>query len=288
VRADYNGAAAGGSFLPCLVILSATGDEVARIPVSTTVAAGASATVSWFPRVKIPCPPASTPTNPLGTLFAWYDFSDTTTITLDGSGGIQQILDKSGNGHTATQATAANRPTEGVVNGLNCGVFNRTNQQWLGTAIFTSVVSNPMTVAAVFTIDEAPPGASFPGVYGSPMDTHNLLLFYGDGFGVLSTQQHTPPAITVAIAAPMTQQLFTTIFDNGSSHARLNGVDHAGATTDMGCNGITIGTTIQPNIPGEDDHLTGKVCELLFYQGHLAATQLAAVEAYLKAKWATP
>lgn len=288
VRAHYDGSGAASAFLPCLVIFSATGAEVARIPASTAVAAGGSAEMSWFPRVKPPASAAVAPVNPLGTLFAWYDFSDASTLTLDGSGNISNVVDKTGNGHDCSQSTPSKRPGQALVNGLQAAVFNRANQQFLVSATFTGVVPNPITALAVFTIDNAPAGGEFPGIYGANDIAHNLLLFYGDGAHILSTQQHTPPAITAALATPCTQQQVTSIFDNTHSHLRLNQVDTAGTTTDLGCDNIMIGAQVDPNQPGEDDKLTGKVCELLFYQGHLTNPQLSGAENYLKTKWGTP
>lgn len=52
--AVFNGAGASGPFQPCLVFESASGAEIARLPVCQTVAAGGSAAVSWFPDVG-PC-----------------------------------------------------------------------------------------------------------------------------------------------------------------------------------------------------------------------------------------
>lgn len=51
VKATFDGAAAAGSFLPALIVLSDAGLEVARVPVAAAdvVAAGGSATVTWFP-----------------------------------------------------------------------------------------------------------------------------------------------------------------------------------------------------------------------------------------------
>lgn len=52
VYGSFNGAAAAGPFVPCLRILSDAGTIVAECILDTTVAAGASADVSWFQRVK--------------------------------------------------------------------------------------------------------------------------------------------------------------------------------------------------------------------------------------------
>lgn len=51
VRAHFDGTSAAGSFVPCLRLLDGNGNAVAECPISTTLAAGAQADVSWFPGV---------------------------------------------------------------------------------------------------------------------------------------------------------------------------------------------------------------------------------------------
>lgn len=63
VTATFNGAAAGGTFKPELQILAPNGDVVARCPVSDLIAAGASASVSWFPGAEV-TEAAATPLTP--------------------------------------------------------------------------------------------------------------------------------------------------------------------------------------------------------------------------------
>lgn len=50
-------------------------------------------------------------------LFAWYDATDASSITLNGSN-VSQWNDKSGNGRNVVQTTAANQPAY-VTNGIN-------------------------------------------------------------------------------------------------------------------------------------------------------------------------
>lgn len=47
-NATFDGAAAGGSWLPTLELISDSGQIIARSPVATSVAAGGAAEVSWF------------------------------------------------------------------------------------------------------------------------------------------------------------------------------------------------------------------------------------------------
>jgi hypothetical protein len=49
--ASYNGAGAGGSYVPTLQIIAPNGSILASCPVNSALAAGASADVSWFPSV---------------------------------------------------------------------------------------------------------------------------------------------------------------------------------------------------------------------------------------------
>ena len=63
------------------------------------------------------------------TLRAWYDLSDTATVTVVSSA-VSAVADKSGNGFTLTQGTAANRPAyTGTLNGLNVATFDGSNDQ---------------------------------------------------------------------------------------------------------------------------------------------------------------
>lgn len=60
VRAEIDGSGAGSAFLPALQLIGPSGDVLWTAVTATTVAAGGSADVSWFPRVK---QPAAAPTS---------------------------------------------------------------------------------------------------------------------------------------------------------------------------------------------------------------------------------
>jgi hypothetical protein len=62
IFASYDGTGAGGNFLPAIKIISDGGETVGVFPTSTTVVAGASADVTWFPGVEATGTPASTTT----------------------------------------------------------------------------------------------------------------------------------------------------------------------------------------------------------------------------------
>jgi hypothetical protein len=83
--------------------------------------------------------PTASGFNPLSIsgLNLWIDFADSSTITLDTNGLIQQINDKSGAGINLTQGTGADRPGISAINGL-------PSSNW-GTATNSFRLSNSTT-----------------------------------------------------------------------------------------------------------------------------------------------
>ena len=67
--------------------------------------------------------PVSSSFNPLDVSDCkiWLDFSDSTTITKDGSDRVSKVDDKSGNGYDYVQATGGQQPSwvSGDKNGLD-------------------------------------------------------------------------------------------------------------------------------------------------------------------------
>src|SRR5881396_4092540 len=80
VNADFDGAGAGGTYLPCVTILSDSGHVIARaVDQGVSVGAGGDAEVSWFPRLGRR---AAVTAEPRCTLLGSGNGTDTLTITL--------------------------------------------------------------------------------------------------------------------------------------------------------------------------------------------------------------
>jgi hypothetical protein len=83
----------------------------------------------------------------------WLDMSDDTTVTLDISGKIEQVVDKSGNDRHVSQASSALRPARIAMNGRCAGYFNSSNylsgsNLGVGSGSFTVFVVASHYVAA--------------------------------------------------------------------------------------------------------------------------------------------
>jgi hypothetical protein len=68
----------------------------------------------------------------LSNLYLWFDFSDTSTMTLDSSS-ITSITDKI-QGYTVSQGTASNQPTLTTLGGVNVGSFDYVNDLLINTS----------------------------------------------------------------------------------------------------------------------------------------------------------
>ena len=95
VTATFDGTGAGGSFVPTLEILAPNGSVLAACPVASSVAAGASADVSWFPRVGGAATKKLLSESLYGTATTCLD-SGHTFINLTHSSGPDSIIDFSG------------------------------------------------------------------------------------------------------------------------------------------------------------------------------------------------
>ncbi len=287
IFASFNGTGAGTPYVPALKIISDGGKTVGIHPADVNVAAGASADVTWFRGLRKPCPPPAPSPNPLGTVWAWYDFSDTTTITLDGGGKIVAITDKTGNGHDLAQANAGNRPTESTLNALNCGNFDNASSQDVLGGPWSDTLPQPFTILSVFTQTIAGGGNYFPGPIGGGPTPAPAIFFFSAAINRLFMEQGIA-SINSGVAGPITQRLVTGIFNGAASSIRVDGVQTNGAVDVGTVTNIALGTAHDPNVPGTDSFLHGKIGEVLYYTTALSASQLLAVEAYLKAKWNTP
>lgn len=223
---------------------------------------------------------------PLGEWWAWYDFSDTATVTLDGFGNIAAVLDKTGRGHTLAQAVAAQRPTPGVLNGLPCASFTSALETVLESADpVADPLAQPQVVFIVWTQDVAPGGGTYwpgPIIGGANLHCQNTndQLVISQGAGNVS--MHIFPL------APFTQCCDTMILDGGSSSLRRNGAATGGALPGGTWTRTVLGAQQWPYFAGQNDGLDGKIGEVIIAYGSITTPQLLAVETYLRNKWGTP
>jgi hypothetical protein len=212
----------------------------------------------------------------------WLDPSNSGSVT-NVSGAVSSIQDLSGNGHTASQVTAGQRPT--LVTNSSTGItsmrFTASSSQKL---TFASSFS-PGSTWTLFAVVRAggPSGTAFLPVLGMTTNSQTALIeiasnvFYVQGGGGYAHANN--------ILAGSGYRLATAAY-TGSSDTSLwvDAVKH----TDQTWSSTSKGNTIDQLGWGDNAYCNGEIGEILLYSGVLAAHRIEAINQYLWWKWFDP
>jgi len=242
--------------------------------------------------------------NEISGLKAWYDASDTATITVSGTA-VTQWNDKSGNGYNLTQGTAGLRPISGVrtQNGKNAIDFDGSNDvlnaatasNWTflsntsGATVFVTVFADTASDARYIWSTF---GGSFGyvGSYQSVLGNDNTSIGSAVGNGALAAMylDTSTPVATDNTAFTITAQ-----FDLGKPSASQRGYLSKNGGTQVNNNTATdAASSSSPQtplgvggLPGFSESWDGLICELIIYNAVLNATDRGKVITYLASKW---
>jgi trimeric autotransporter adhesin len=222
---------------------------------------------------------------PLTNLFAWYDSSDASTITLSGSN-ITQWNDKSGNTKHATQSTSANQPTivSSGLNGKNTILFDGTNDMFN--------IANTTTLANNFAVFAVIKSNFLNSISGS-------AIIGSDDGGVTWYIQKNNYRLNVDKTAQASMLAGSNILDVAENNVwRQTSLVWAGTSDGtLRWNKGGMGSfnrsgffptapikTIGAYMPGDTSYLAkGEIAEILIYNS--ASVNVATVEAYFTSKW---
>lgn len=225
----------------------------------------------------------------VGTLTAWYDFSDLSTLTLV-NGLISSITNKSGVGPTLNQSVEANRPALGQLNGRvaasfdgnNDVLFSQTNTQARGSLF---VVCGPAVA-----IDRCVSHFcnSIGGTEALVIGTNNTRAILGAA-GRWSGTGGVNIGVTVEHGAHGSHIVSATFDRFTTPRCRVNG-----ATQASSAGGVSNGNHANASIGARNvngnyvGYWSSAVGEVLLYTAVLAGDQIFAVEQYLSKKWGAP
>lgn len=229
--------------------------------------------------------PASSSFNPLDVSDCkiWLDFSDSTTITKDGSDRVSKVDDKSGNGYDSVQSTGGQQPLwiSGDKNGLD--VLDFVSDRNLGQESAFTAISNPVTffVACVLPeIEEGTNHATYDGI-----DVTNRMAFITEQIGVGEQGKFYMFAGTPLYSSNTTgnNAWGTTynLFKGGNSLMDINGTqDASGDTGDKQLTGLKIASQFNNGSYGQM-----KIGEIICYSKEVTGTEKASIIEYLEEKW---
>jgi hypothetical protein len=239
--------------------------------------------------------------NPLHlTPALWIDFSDSTTVTLNGST-ISQVNDKSASGLNFTQAVALNQPSyqSAVQNGLNVARFDgSTDRLTRGSSDLARNVGG-VTIYAIRKWSASPTASrNIVAVSNNNVIQGRASLFGGfvsNKMGAGGRRLDADSFGSVAASSNIGTTSFdldTAVFDYTNSDLYLYTKDvlegstttfqTSGSTSNTAAAGAAIGA--QPN--GLSQYFQGDIGELLVYHSAHDADTRQRVWDYLRTKWA--
>lgn len=242
-------------------------------------------------------------------LYAWYDFSDTSTLTLNGST-ISQIADKAG-GRNLSQAVAATQPTRttSALNGRTAATFSGT--QWLQAAtaadwkflhygsdksmVFAVIkgTGHPSATCEVFGTTHSPFATGMQGYWlnGDLLVGAATCTSTGNAnFAETAPTDMEAPLVMCAIGDPsasgVNRLLMAWHGDRNAGNMSYQGFDNSPQDA-APTNAFTVGRSGTGAAPYYTP-FEGLICDVLIYSRSTAFTSAErdAVFSYLVAKWA--
>jgi len=253
----------GASVTPGTYPLTVTGTGT-----SATHTTGVSLTVN-----------ASSSTPPVAGYAAWYDASDTSTITAS-SNAVSQWKDKSPNGYDLAQSNSANRPV------TNADTLNGHNVLKFDGSTSYMQVSNPSSPAQPYTmfavVKTLRASGSQETIWMPNGDTPGRI--YRTSGGNLAA--YGGSVLDSGVASGTTNAHVVAVVLNGASSK----ISIDGFVTSGNVGGGVVATThwdIGHNANG-GEFAQCDIAELILYPSALNDAGRQSVESYLKTKWGTP
>jgi hypothetical protein len=226
-------------------------------------------------------------------LAAWYDASNSATITLASSPLVTTWNDLSGNGETLTQSTSGDEPTylsNSGINGMGSVQFNGSSDFMLSSDTNFSRLLLP--TSTVFIVEDPTSTNCIAPVYSGPSSSGSIwYAVLGCGttadydMGNSNPAQNRLNATTTATGAHLWTADGT---ESGATTFNKDGTTIASGTasttvTSFSC-ALVVGAWNNCTT-GSGGYLTGTIGEIVIYNTALSQTNYQIVEGYLACKW---
>ena len=210
-----------------------------------------------------------TPKN-VTNLFAWYDFTDASSMTVDGSNLVSSVTDKSGLGNTLSQGTGSKQPLFNAVTGVT---FDGVNDR-LTTGALT--LNQPCTI---FLVLNQITWVDTKFVFGGAIQTIRLYQrIASGGLRMLAggTSLDNPTGTTGVY------QIVTSVWNGASSTSQVNDLTTASGQN-IGSANFSLFTIGGQSDDGNFTNIAVKA--IIAYSKVLSAAEIAQVKSYLKSKY---
>lgn len=219
---------------------------------------------------------------------AWYDASDSATITLVGSK-VSAIADKSGNSRHLSQGTDSLRPTVSTAyqNGLNVLTFDGADDRLRGSTGGTPIGAEKISVITVFKYGAYNTWCSGPvnmdyNALGKPIRRYNANITINSTTTTSALQLRDLSYIFRLYTAVVTKDAGGAGIHNFSEYLNTvftTGTNNSG-TWDLSNQSVSMGATYDGG-----GTLLGHVAETVILNGNQTTDTIQRIEGYLAHKW---
>jgi hypothetical protein len=236
----------------------------------------------------------------ISSLAGWWDASDASTVTLNGSS-VSQLNDKSGLARNASQGTAANQPTTTTINGKTAMLFDGSNDHLLlGAGLFSFAHTDSFSIVAVA---KRTSDSGIGCILGKQESSGNARGYALTVFSTASTPSNVlglqlrnasaaqawrnsawtfgqDPVIVSSVYSGTGTVAGMTLKQNGSERTYSTQSDTLAGNTIANAVNACIGSRQTGNLS-----FNGSIGEIIVYAKALSSGEVSRLERYLAAKW---
>ena len=233
--------------------------------------------------IPVPVPPT------ISDLYAWYDATDSSSITKTGSNKVTQWNNKEGTtSRDLLQASTGDAPTWTSANQNGLNTLNFTGNSFMNSATTLAAETAPITAFFACKIPASPSGTQFimsnksAGAGGTVY--HPL---YTETDSTIRLSNTTGGTIVVNDNSLMGSFVYCTSVSNGTSgFMRLNGALEATTpSAPIGTSGEFVGMSVGYYADVAIRWWNELIGEIIIYNKLLSATEITTIETYLADKW---
>ena len=217
-------------------------------------------------------------------LLAWWDFSDLSTITKDGSNLVSAVTDKSNNSNGLLQATGAKQPTWTAANknGLDVLDFDGGDALTVPSGIYS--LANGDWTSFFVVIQDAGANERLMTLAIAGNASRLVIRYAGAGNAVV-IQNNATGTVPSASATVTNWNIVTA----RHADATTQGIAVNNGTEATDANGANIGSIVAGAIGADGaagaSFFNGKMAEILIYNRSLSVAERTSIAAYLSLKW---
>lgn len=234
--------------------------------------------------IPVPVPPT------ISDLYAWYDASDSSSITKTGSNEVTQWNNKEGTtSRDLLQASTGDAPTWTSANQNGLNTLNFTGNSFMNSATTLAAESAPITA---FFACKLPTGDGVNTMFimsnksaGSGGTVYHPLYVENDN--TIRFSNTTGGTVELSDTSLLGSFVYcTSVSDGTSGFMRLNGALKATSPTNpIGTSGELVGMSVGYYADVGIRWWNDLIGEIIIYNKLLSATEITTIETYLADKW---